>query len=138
MNERVLIDTNILIYYIDKESIFNSVAEQIIDQSDYDLYITSKNISEICAVLSKDSELNHEIILRELDNLINSFKILYPSLSSINIFKKLFGKYKQKGNRAYGDDDYQSFKYPSGVYVDSSGNIYVADTPNHRISKWKD
>ncbi|CAF1624411.1 unnamed protein product [Adineta ricciae] len=26
--------------------------------------------------------------------------------------------------------------YPFGVYVDSAGNVYVADTYNHRIQKW--
>ncbi|MCK4670074.1 MAG: hypothetical protein KAT43_02630 [Nanoarchaeota archaeon] len=32
--------------------------------------------------------------------------------------------------------DYQSFSWPSGVWVDSNGNIYVADHFNNRISKW--
>ena len=29
-----------------------------------------------------------------------------------------------------------SFNYPEDVYVDGSGNIYVADASNHRIQKW--
>jgi sugar lactone lactonase YvrE len=33
--------------------------------------------------------------------------------------------------------DYQSFNEPNGVFVDSSGNIYIADFNNHRISKWQ-
>ena len=32
--------------------------------------------------------------------------------------------------------DYQSFYYPNGIFVDSFGNIFVADTLNNRISKW--
>jgi hypothetical protein len=32
--------------------------------------------------------------------------------------------------------DYQSFYCPSSVFVDNSGNIYVADSMNNRISKW--
>ncbi len=32
--------------------------------------------------------------------------------------------------------DLRSFKNPEGVFVDNSGNIYVADYNNHRISKW--
>ncbi len=32
--------------------------------------------------------------------------------------------------------DYQSFYFPQGLFVDSTGNIYISDTNNHRISKW--
>jgi hypothetical protein len=28
------------------------------------------------------------------------------------------------------------FSYPTGLFVDASGNIYVADSYNHRIQKW--
>jgi hypothetical protein len=42
----------------------------------------------------------------------------------------------QTGNAPASGADYQSFNQPYSVYVDGSGNIYVADTNNHRISKW--
>jgi hypothetical protein len=42
----------------------------------------------------------------------------------------------QQGNAPAFASDYQSFYGPSGIYVDSSGNIYVADGDNNRISKW--
>jgi sugar lactone lactonase YvrE len=35
-----------------------------------------------------------------------------------------------------GGIDYKSFKNPKGVFVDSSGNIFVTDTANNFISKW--
>ncbi|MCD4658066.1 MAG: right-handed parallel beta-helix repeat-containing protein, partial [Planctomycetes bacterium] len=35
-----------------------------------------------------------------------------------------------------GGTDYRSFKNPYGVFVYSNGIIYVADTKNHRVSKW--
>ena len=37
---------------------------------------------------------------------------------------------------ANSGSDYQSCNNPSGVFVDTSGNIYVADASNNRISKW--
>jgi len=40
------------------------------------------------------------------------------------------------GTAPASGSDYQSFNLPSGVYVDSAGNIYVAEENNHRISKW--
>jgi DNA-binding beta-propeller fold protein YncE len=30
----------------------------------------------------------------------------------------------------------QLLRRPTGVYVDSAGNVYVADENNHRIQKW--
>jgi len=35
-----------------------------------------------------------------------------------------------------GASDYQSFRRPTGVYVDNDGYIYVADQNNYRVSKW--
>jgi sugar lactone lactonase YvrE len=42
----------------------------------------------------------------------------------------------QTGSAPTNASDYQSFYGPSGIYVDSSGNIYVADHGNNRICKW--
>ena len=39
----------------------------------------------------------------------------------------------QLGSGGSGDGE---FNYPSGVTVDSSGNVYVADSNNHRIQKF--
>jgi hypothetical protein len=37
---------------------------------------------------------------------------------------------------ALSGDGYQSFYNPYGIFVDASGNIYVAEYSNHRVSKW--
>ena len=39
------------------------------------------------------------------------------------------------GSRADGQGTYASFSYPTGVAVDSMGNVYVADFLNNRIRK---
>jgi hypothetical protein len=42
----------------------------------------------------------------------------------------------QTNSGAVSNTGYAYFYYPCGVYVDSSGNIYVADCINQRIDKW--
>ena len=42
----------------------------------------------------------------------------------------------QTGPGTWWNSDYESFDNPSDVFVDTSGNIYIADTDNHRVSKW--
>src|SRR2546421_6970263 len=39
------------------------------------------------------------------------------------------------GGNGYGSAANQ-FSFPHGVFVDASGNIFVADLYNHRIQKW--
>jgi hypothetical protein len=43
----------------------------------------------------------------------------------------------QTSSGASSGNGYQNFYHPSGVFVDSAGYIYVADSGNHRVSKWK-
>jgi hypothetical protein len=43
--------------------------------------------------------------------------------------------WKTSSGTSYGSD-YQSFYSPINIYIDSTGNIYVADYSNNRISKW--
>jgi sugar lactone lactonase YvrE len=56
-----------------------------------------------------------------------------PTLSSQSIVSTLAGS----GNASFlnGVGSNASFKYPSGVAVDKSGNVYVADSGNNRIRK---
>jgi hypothetical protein len=38
-------------------------------------------------------------------------------------------------NGTFGQDN-SSLYYPNDIYIDSSTNIYIADTNNHRIQEW--
>jgi len=46
-------------------------------------------------------------------------------------------RFADSGTEGYKDatGTEAQFKYPEGVAVDSSGNVYVADTGNHTIRK---
>jgi len=47
------------------------------------------------------------------------------------------GKSRRRGGVSTfaGDGSTAQFHHPTGVAVDSSGNVYVADSNNHRIRK---
>src|SRR5690349_2893358 len=54
-----------------------------------------------------------------------------PAQSATTItFAQTFGTTSSPGTGA------AQFQYPQGVAVDGSGNVYVADTFNHRVQKF--
>ena len=53
MSDRILIDTNILIYSIDVDSKFHHKSIKLLPNPDNELYTTSKNISEFLVVLTR-------------------------------------------------------------------------------------
>ncbi len=101
--KKILIDTNILIYSIDKESVFHNKSYEIVNSKQFDKYISSKNISEFLSVTTRETiySLSIEEVLESLDFFISNFTILYPSIHSLEIFRKLLLKYKPVGNRIH-------------------------------------
>jgi predicted nucleic acid-binding protein len=101
--EKILIDTNILIYSIDKESLYHAKSYEIVNSKQFDKYLSSKNISEFLAVTTREIPyfLSMEEVLESVDFFISNFSILYPSNYSFEIFRKLLVKYKPKGNKIH-------------------------------------
>ncbi len=100
-NEKVLIDTNILIYSLDKNSKYYAFANDIINSYSGSAYITSKNISEFIAVLSKNKNIDYKYIKKKVKDLTFNFEILFPGTNSFKIFNDLIEKYEPKGNLIY-------------------------------------
>lgn len=98
-NER-LVDTNILIYAYDSNSIFHSKAIAFLQDSNIDFYISSKNISEYFAVLSKQNQPFSKISLFYQD-IIRQSTVLFPNKNSLQIFENLLQKYQPRGNRVF-------------------------------------
>ncbi len=75
----------------------------LVTSHDFDLFITSKNISEFLAVTTREIpySLNIDEILESIEFFISSFSLLFPNNSSFDIFKKLISKYKPKGNKIH-------------------------------------
>ena len=96
---KLVLDTNILVYGINEESEYFDKIRKVLDDNRYSFYVTTKTISEFVSVLSKLKK--YDIIETELPTILNRFKILFPSMKSILIFRKLIEKYKPIGNRVF-------------------------------------
>jgi predicted nucleic acid-binding protein len=99
MNE-IVVDTNVLIYALDKSSIFNKASTQLLSDPNSILFITTKSISEFFAVTSK-IKISQTIVNCFYSEIKQNLGILLPTNNSLEIFEKLVQKYKPVGNRVY-------------------------------------
>ena len=96
---KIFIDTNILIYSIDEDSRFYSKSQAILFDSNFDLYTSSKNLSEFLAVVTRIpvNPLSIENALTVINDFTDIFTILYPTESSFTFFRGMLQKYKPTG-----------------------------------------
>jgi predicted nucleic acid-binding protein len=96
---RVLIDTNIFVYSLDKDSIYYNRSRKIINDKSLNLFTTSKNISEFLSVITRqpDKYLSIKEALEIIMNIQNFVTILYPDTNSYKYFLELLQKYKPTG-----------------------------------------
>lgn len=93
----VLVDTNIFIYALDKNSLYNKQSEHILSNANITLFTTTKNISELFAITSK-LNVNRTLTNNFYSEIKRNVGILFPSNESLFIFEKLIKKYKPVGN----------------------------------------
>jgi len=96
---KLLLDTNILIYAIDEESKYFKVSQTLLYESDIELYTTSKNISEFLSVVTRipGHSLTLQNALLVIKDFQNFFTILFPTDQSFSLLIKLLLKYKPTG-----------------------------------------
>ncbi len=96
---KILIDTNVLIYSIDEDSKYFEIVHELFSQSNVELFITSKNISEFLSVMTRipKSPLTIENALIVAEDFIKMFQVLYPTEKSYSIFLTLIQKYQPHG-----------------------------------------
>ena len=97
---KVLIDTNILIYSIDEDSKYFKRSQELIFNDANDLYTTSKNLIEFLTVITRlphSSSLSIQQALDVINDFRNIFTILFPTKQSFKILNDLLTKYKPSG-----------------------------------------
>lgn len=124
MSNKILIDTNILIYSIDADSKYHNKSLEILLNPGYELFTTSKNISEFLVVLTRAESVKITVIeaLEILKDLISNITILYPNEQTRLLFYKLLKKYKPSGLRIH-DFEIISIALANGVKRIATENV---------------
>jgi len=113
---RILVDTNILVYAVDEDSIFHSAAETVLRSSEHSLFTTSKNLSEFLVVLTRGvvAPVSVEEALLLLEDLLKNFTVLYPNDSSRRVLERLLRKYQPRGLKIH-DFEIMSIGLDNGI-----------------------
>jgi len=95
---RILVDTNVLIYSIDQESKYFDRSSDFLN-SKCEIFISSKSLSEFFAVVTRApiSSLSISDALKMIQWFSKNYTILFPDMASLNILFDLTDKYKPKG-----------------------------------------
>ena len=96
---KVLLDTNVLVYSIDEESRYFGKAQAVLLNTSIEKYTTSKNLSEFLTVITRfpEKSLSIEDALLVINDFQSLTTILYPTDQSFSIFLNLMRKYKPHG-----------------------------------------
>ncbi|MHB9012883.1 MAG: type II toxin-antitoxin system VapC family toxin [Ignavibacteriaceae bacterium] len=96
---RILLDTNLLIYSIDKDSKYFEKANSFFSDPKHELFTTSKNLSEFLAVMTRlpKAPISLEDALMVIEDFKGSLTVLYPTEKSYSIFLNLLQKYRPAG-----------------------------------------
>lgn len=121
---KILLDTNVLIYSIDKDSKFFNKAQGLFSR-DFELFTTSKNLSEFLSVTTRiPNPLSLKDALLVVDDFTKVMTILYPDAESFLIFRDLLKKYKPTGLRIH---DYEILSISIANQVDTVATFNKKD-----------
>ncbi|MCB1193035.1 MAG: PIN domain-containing protein [Leptospiraceae bacterium] len=97
---KIGVDTNIFVYALDNSSIYHSICDTFLKDTENELFTTAKNLSEFVAVCTKIGIGQYEM-KGFYDEIKNNITILYPNEETLKVFEQLIDKYQPKGNRVY-------------------------------------
>jgi predicted nucleic acid-binding protein len=103
MKPDVLLDTNILMYSVDEDSVFNQRALAFLRRTDLTFVTTAKNFSEFLASSTKGElpRLTAQEAVETLDFFRQRYRVLFPTPTSFLELEALVTKYNIKGFRIH-------------------------------------
>lgn len=101
---KILVDTNILVYSIDKDSEKYEISSNILKNSQNQLIVTSKNITEFISVITKKTfpvtfTISEAFIF--VERFHKFLEIIFPDENSFRIFKDISQKYNPYGLKVH-------------------------------------
>lgn len=97
---KILVDTNVFIYALNKDSKHYNNSVQLLTDSNNLLFTTSKNVSEFFAVASK-LKVNFQFSSQFYNDIKENVIILFPNETSLGLFDMFMEKYRPVGNQVY-------------------------------------
>jgi predicted nucleic acid-binding protein len=98
---KILLDTNILLYAMDKSSKYHSISVGILENEKFKLFTSLKNISELISVNSKKG-VDKKITLNFItETILEISELIFPTKKSFNEFLKIISNYEVRGNKVY-------------------------------------
>ena len=95
---KILIDTNLLIYSVDADSLYHHRAQNLLLDLSNELFTTSKNISEFLSVITRGkTSVSMVDAIGAVDDFSRFIKIIFPDNQSQIIFRKMLLRYKPSG-----------------------------------------
>lgn len=107
MKDKIFIDTNILVYLSNEESLFHEVAlerfKHVVEK--YDIWISRQVLREYAVVMSRQEFYEKTLTSRDIvDDIVkweNSFKVIDETKDITDNLKNLLVKYDLKGKRIH-------------------------------------
>ena len=97
---KLILDTNVLIYGMDAQSKFHASAISVLTNPDYSLFLPVKVVSEFFAVCSK-LNIPTADALRFYKEAQKNAEIIFPDPVSLTCLEQLIQKYQPRGNLVF-------------------------------------
>lgn len=107
MNDRIFVDTNILVYLSDKDDAFHQIAKNNFEDitKKYEIWISRQILREYAVVVSRkefvEKPLTSEEIIDDIKKWEKSFYVIDETQRITKNLKKLILKYNLKGKRIH-------------------------------------
>lgn len=124
---RILIDTNVMVYFIDEDSKYHKICNELLN-SENKIFISSKSLAEFFAVLTRipDVSVSAKEAIKMVRFFSDSFQIIFPSNKSVEILMTLVEKHQPKGLKIH---DYEIMSIGIANKIDTLATFNSRDFP---------